>query len=84
MTASLLILVPVALLVVISGFCFVGCVFDSHGLGQSFTTYSALTSLPIRPASPTGRSATRRGKALRSMSSAKPSATRTTGRIKAS
>ncbi len=40
MTASLLVLVPVALLVIISGFCFVGCVFDSHGLGQSFTTYS--------------------------------------------
>jgi hypothetical protein len=47
MTASLLVLVSVALLVLISGFCFVGCVFDSHGTGVGepppptpFTKYS--------------------------------------------
>jgi hypothetical protein len=40
MTTSLLVLVPVALLVLVSGFCFVGCRFDTHGLGLSFTTYS--------------------------------------------
>jgi hypothetical protein len=33
MTASLLLFVPIALLVLISGFCFVGCAFDSHGTG---------------------------------------------------
>jgi hypothetical protein len=33
MTASLLVFVPVALLVLISGFGFVGCVLDTHGTG---------------------------------------------------
>jgi hypothetical protein len=46
MTASLLLFVPVALLAVVSAFCFVGCAFDSHGLGtvpplpKPFTKYS--------------------------------------------
>jgi hypothetical protein len=44
MTATLLLFVPVALLVLISGFCFVGCVLNTHGLGedpnQLFTKYS--------------------------------------------
>ena len=53
MTASLLVLVSVALLVVISGFCFVGCVLDTHGLGtgdpppdKPFTKYSDTDVLP--------------------------------------
>jgi hypothetical protein len=33
MTASLLALVSIALLVLVSGFCFVGCVLNTHGLG---------------------------------------------------
>jgi hypothetical protein len=45
MTASLLVLVPVALLVLISGFCFIGCVLNTHGLGTGdppspYTDYS--------------------------------------------
>lgn len=47
MTASLLVLVSVSLLVLISGFCFVGCVLDTHGTGtgepppdKPFTKYS--------------------------------------------
>jgi hypothetical protein len=51
MTASLLVLVSVALLVLISGFCFVGCVLDTHGLGESppdkpFTKYSDTDVIP--------------------------------------
>lgn len=50
MTASLLVLVSVALLVVISGFCFVGCVLDTHGLGaddpKPFTKYSDTDVIP--------------------------------------
>lgn len=53
MTASLLVLVPVALLVLISGFCFVGCVLDTHGTGvgepppdKPFTQYSDTDVLP--------------------------------------
>jgi hypothetical protein len=33
MTASLLVFVSVALLVLVSGFCFVGCVLNTHGTG---------------------------------------------------
>jgi hypothetical protein len=33
MTASLLVFVSVALMVVVSGFCFVGCVLNTHGTG---------------------------------------------------
>jgi hypothetical protein len=48
MTASLLLFVSVALLALISGFCFVGCVLDTHGTGNPgpdpkpvpFTKYS--------------------------------------------
>ena len=40
MTASLLVFVPVALLGLVAAFCFVGCAFHTHGLGQGFTTYS--------------------------------------------
>ncbi|MFA6267874.1 MAG: LamG domain-containing protein [Pseudolabrys sp.] len=40
MTASLLVFVPVALLVLVGGVCFVGCVLDTSGLGLSFTEYS--------------------------------------------
>jgi hypothetical protein len=55
MTATLLVLVPVALLILVSGFCFVGCVLDTTGTGfdpnkpdpdkpdpkpEPFTTYS--------------------------------------------
>lgn len=39
MTTTLLVLMPVALLVLISGFCFVGCTLDVHGL-QAFMLYS--------------------------------------------
>lgn len=53
MTASLLVLVPVALLVLISGFCFVGCALDTHGLGTGepppptpFTKYSVDDVMP--------------------------------------
>lgn len=46
MTASLLVFVPVALLVLIAAFCFVGCVLDTSGLGQDFTTYSDSDILP--------------------------------------
>lgn len=53
MTATLLVLVPIALLVVISGFCFVGCVLDTHGLGNGepppdkpFTKYSDEDVIP--------------------------------------
>jgi hypothetical protein len=44
MTASLLLFVPVALLVLVSGFCFVGCVLDTSGIPGGppppFTDYS--------------------------------------------
>ena len=41
MTTSLLVFVPVALLALIAAFGFVGCVFNTHGLGGStFTNYS--------------------------------------------
>lgn len=47
MTASVLVFVPVVLLCLVAGFCFVGCVLDRHGTGigpgpmpTPFTTYS--------------------------------------------
>lgn len=40
MTLSLIVFVPVALLILISSLCFVGCVLDTTGLGLGFTTYS--------------------------------------------
>lgn len=46
MTASLLVFVPIALLALIGTFCFVGCAFHTHGLGDvpppptPFTQYS--------------------------------------------
>jgi hypothetical protein len=40
MTATLLLFVSVALLALVSGVCFVGCVLDTSGLGLGFTTYS--------------------------------------------
>jgi hypothetical protein len=46
MTATLLLLVPIALLFLISGVCFVGCVLDTQGYGvdkpRPFTQYSDL------------------------------------------
>lgn len=54
MSILFLVLVPVALLALISGFCFVGCVLDTHGLGGGpdkpddvpFTKYSDEDVLP--------------------------------------
>jgi hypothetical protein len=53
MTASLLLFVPVALLALVSAFCFVGCAFDSHGTGvdipppsKPFTKYSDTDVIP--------------------------------------
>jgi hypothetical protein len=46
MTTTLLLFMPVALFVLIGGFCFVGCTFDSSGLGLDFTQYSDLDIIP--------------------------------------
>jgi len=47
MSASLFVWLPAALLVVISLFCFVGCILDSGGLGgPPFTDYRGTTILP--------------------------------------
>jgi Concanavalin A-like lectin/glucanases superfamily len=41
MSASLLVFVPIALFVLVSSLCFVGCTFDTSGLGlPPFTTYT--------------------------------------------
>lgn len=46
MTATLLVIVPVVLLVLIGSFCFVGCTLDTHGFGLGFTQYSDLDIIP--------------------------------------
>jgi hypothetical protein len=45
MSASLVVLLPVLLLGIVSIFCFVGCAFQTGGLGIPFTQYSTLTVL---------------------------------------
>jgi hypothetical protein len=42
MTATLLVVVPVVLLLLIGTFCFVGCTLDTSGLGLGFVQYSDL------------------------------------------
>jgi len=46
MTATLLVVVPIVLLLLIGSFCFVGCTFDTHGLGLGFVQYSDLDIIP--------------------------------------
>lgn len=46
MTATLLVVVPVVLLLLIGSFCFVGCTLDTHGLGLGFVQYSDLDIVP--------------------------------------
>ena len=46
MTATLLVVVPVVLLVLIGSLCFVGCTLDTHGFGQGFLQYSDLDIIP--------------------------------------
>jgi hypothetical protein len=43
MSASLVVLLPLMLLGIVSVFCFVGCAFQSGGVGIPFTQYSGLT-----------------------------------------
>jgi hypothetical protein len=45
MSASLVVLLPILLLGIVSVFCFVGCAFQTGGLGIPFTQYSSLTVL---------------------------------------
>jgi len=45
-TNLLLMLLPVGLLLIVSGLCFVGCVLDVSGLPPDFTTYSATDIIP--------------------------------------
>lgn len=40
MSEYLLVVAPVALLVIVSSVCFVGCVLNTHGIPPDFTTYS--------------------------------------------
>ncbi len=53
MSAFIFIIVPIALLALVSGFCFVGCVLHTHGTGEdkppedkTFTKYSDTDVLP--------------------------------------
>jgi hypothetical protein len=46
MSATLLVIVPVALLLLIGSLCFVGCTLDSSGFGLSYTQYSDLDVIP--------------------------------------
>jgi hypothetical protein len=45
MSTSLIVLLPVILLGLVSLLCFVGCAFQTHGLGPTFTQYSSTTVL---------------------------------------
>ena len=45
MSALLLVIVPVALLVLVSWLCFVGCSFEGHGM-LPYTTYTTVDILP--------------------------------------
>jgi len=42
----ILVLLPVALLALVSGLCFIGCTFNTHGLPPDFTTYSTDDIVP--------------------------------------
>lgn len=46
MTATLLVVVPVVLLLLIGSFCFVGCSLDTEGIGLGFVQYSDLDIIP--------------------------------------
>ena len=45
MSGSLVVLLPVILFGIVSLFCFVGCVLNTHGLGPTFTQYASTTVL---------------------------------------
>jgi hypothetical protein len=45
MSMSLVVLLPVILLGIVGTLCFVGCVFNTSGLGPSFTSYTGTTIL---------------------------------------
>lgn len=48
MSASLIVVLAIALLGIVGMFCFTGCILDSSGFGKPFNQYSDLTVLPNR------------------------------------